>query len=180
MVVPVEGQEFRHGEGQPGRDEALDGRVVGQVEEHDHVVEHAAGLEGLAEDVGHVVLHPHGREDDGEALSRLLLPQEPGLAHDLGRQFVVGQAAHGEDGELLPPHQGVHAVDGGDPRLDELLGIGAGRGVDGLAVDVAARLAHRQGAAVQGLAHAVQDAPQQVRGHRHRQGRAGEAHPGFL
>ena len=111
---------------------------------------------------------------------RALFPREPGLAHDLGRQLVVRQAAHGEDGELLPPDQGVHAVDGRDPRLDELLGIGAGRGVDGLAVDVAAGLPHRQGAAVQGLAHAVEDAPQKVGGHRHRQRAAGEAHPGFL
>ena len=149
----------------------------GQVEEHDHVVEHAAGLEGLPEDIGHVVLHPHGRKHDGEAP---LFPQEPGLAHDLGRQLVVRQAAHGEDGELLPPHQGVHAVDGRDPRLDELLGIGAGRGVDGLAVDVAAGFPHRRRAAVQGLAHAVEDAAQQVGGHRRRQGAAGETHPGFL
>ena len=177
VVVPVEGQVLRHGQGQAGGDEPLDGRVVRQVEEHDHVVEHAAGFEGLAEEVGHVVLHPHGRKDDGEAL---LFPREPGLAHDLGRQFVVRQAAHGEDGELLPPDQGVHAIDGRDPRLDELLGIGPGRGIDGLAVDVAAGLAHRQRAAVQGLAHAVEDPPQKICRHRHRQRAAGKTHPSFL
>ncbi len=107
-------------------------------------------------------------------------PQEPGLAHDLGRQLVVGQPAHGEDGELLAPHQGVHAVDGGNARLDELLGIGAGRGVDGLAVDVPLVFPHRHRAPIQGPAHAVEDASQKIGGDRDGQGATGEAHPGLL
>ena len=60
-----------------------------------------------------------------------------GLTGDLGRQLGVGQAAGGEDGQLLPPHQGVQPVNGGNPRLDKLLGIVPGRRVRRAVVDIA-------------------------------------------
>jgi len=98
-VVAVEGQELRHRQGQAGVISRSMAGSFARLRNMTTLFEHAAGFEGLTKEVGHVVLHPHGRKDDGEAR---LFPREPGLAHDLGRQLVVRQAAHGEDGELLP------------------------------------------------------------------------------
>ena len=54
------------------------------------------------------------------------------LAGDLRGEARVRQAGAGEDGQLLPADERVEQVDGGDARLDELVGIVAGdRGSSG-------------------------------------------------
>ena len=82
--------------------------------------------------------------------------QHLGLPGDLGGQGRMGQAGAGEDGQLLSPHQGVQPVDGGDARLDKLVGVVPGGGVHGQAVDVPVLVGQDGGAAVDGLAHAVE------------------------
>ena len=77
----------------------------------------------------------------------------------------MGQAGAGEDGQLLAAHQGIQAVDGGDARLDELVGVVPGGGVHGQAVDVPVLLGQDLRAAVDGLAHAVEHPAQHVAGH---------------
>jgi hypothetical protein len=76
----------------------------------------------------------------------------------------VRQAGAGEYRQLLAADQGVQAVDGGNAGLDELGGVVAGGGVHGQAVDVAVSLGQYLGAAVDGLAHAVEDAAQHILG----------------
>ena len=50
-----------------------------------------------------------------------------GLARDLRGQLVVRQARAGEDGQLLPTDQRIHAVDGRDAGLDQVAGIDLAR-----------------------------------------------------
>ena len=66
----------------------------------------------------------------------------------------MGQAGAGEDGQLLPAHQRIQSVNGGNTGLDELVRIVTGGGVHGKAVDVPVRLGQNGGAAVNGNAHA--------------------------
>ena len=74
-------------------------------------------LEVAHEELRDVVLDAHAGEDDGELD---VLAQELGLADDLRGDLVVRQAVAAEDRQLLPAHQRVHAVDGGDAGLDEV------------------------------------------------------------
>ncbi len=87
----------------------------------------------------------------------------------------MGQAGAGEDGQLLPADQGVQPVDGGDARLDELVGVVPGRRVHGQAVDVPVLLGQDLRAAVDGPAHAVEHPAQHVGGHAQLQRMAQEA-----
>ncbi len=75
----------------------------------------------------------------------------------------MGQAAAGEQRQLLAAHEAVHQVDGRDARLDEIARQGAPGRIDGHAVD--AQAAHRRyrRLAVDRAAHAVEDATQHVR-----------------
>ncbi len=90
-----------------------------------------------------------------------------------------GRPGPREDGQLLPAHQGVQAVDGRDAGLDEVGGIVASEGIDGAAVDVQFLLRDDARALVDGTPQAVEDPAQDVLAHRQLQALAGEAHPGF-
>ena len=92
----------------------------------------------------------------------------------------MGQAGPAENWQLLAPDQGVQSVDGGDARLDELVGVVPGGGVHGQAVDVPVLLGQNLRAAVDGLAHAVEHPAQHVAGHAQLEGVAQEAHLGLL
>jgi hypothetical protein len=176
VVVQVVGQVFGGGQGRARGEQALDHRLVGQVEEHHHLVEHAAFLEAFLEEAGVGVGGAEGGEHHHEF--RGFLAQQLGLAHDLGGHPVMGQAAAGEDGQLLAPGQGVHAVDGGNAGLDELTRIGSGGRVQRLAVHVAAVGGNDWGAAIPGQAGAVEHAAEDVPRHRQLEGLVQEAHPG--
>src|SRR5699024_5257229 len=63
-----ESQVFGRGERHLRRDQTFHDRVIGQVQEHYHVVGYAALLKGTAEELRHVVFDAHRREDDGELL----------------------------------------------------------------------------------------------------------------
>ena len=168
----IVGQILRRGDGHTGGGDTLDGRVVGQVDEGDGPLD-GAGLSEIAdEEVRLLEGDAHGGEDHGELF---VGTQHPRLTGDLGRQLGVGQAAAGEHGELLAPDQGVQAVDGGHAGLDELGRIVPGGGVHGVAVDVEMLLRDQGGAAVLGLAHAVEDPAQHIGGHVQLDGPAHEA-----
>ena len=66
--VALVGQVFRRGQRAPGRDDPLDGRVVGKGKEHDDIGKNAACLEGIDEEPRHVVLDAHGGEHHDEWL----------------------------------------------------------------------------------------------------------------
>ena len=77
----------------------------------------------------------------------------------------MGQTGAGEYRQLLTADQGVQSVDGADAGLDKFGRIVAGGRVHGLAVDVPVFVGDDIRAAVNGTAHAVEDAAQHGRGH---------------
>ena len=85
------------------------------------------------------------------------------------------QAGAGEYGQLLAADQGVQAVNRGDAGLDELGGVRARGGVHGQAVYVAVCVGEYRRAAVNGLAHAVEDAAEHILAHAQLQRVAEEA-----
>ena len=74
------------------------------------------------------------------------------------------QSGSGENGQLLAADHGVHAVDGADAGLDELVGIVARIGIHGQSVHVDVFLGDDGRAAVDGIAAAVEDAAEHVFG----------------
>ena len=158
--ILLEGQVLRGGEGHAGCGDTLHGGVVGQVGEQHRPVDGAGAAELLDEEVGLLKGDADGGEHHGEVAR--VVPQHLGLPGDLGGQLGVGQAAGGEDGQLLAPHQGVQPVDGGDAGLDEFLGVAAGGGVHGQAVDVVPPVGEDLRPAVDGPAQAVEHPAQHV------------------
>ena len=75
-------------------------------------------------------------EDDGE--SRFAGPSQPRVLRDVAGDAVVRHAAGGEQRQLLPAHQAVHQVDGGDAGFDEVPRQLARGGIDRDAVDAQA------------------------------------------
>ena len=63
----------------------------------------------------------------------------------------MGKSSGGEDGNFLSAGDGVHDVDGRDSGLDHGLGVVAGGGVDGLAVDVEVGLGEDLGGVIDDL-----------------------------
>ena len=86
------------------------------------------------------------------------------------------QAGGRKDRQLLAADEGVQAVDGGHAGLDELCRVGAGCRVHRQAVDVAVLLGEDRRAAVDGLAHAVEDAAEHILAHAQLQRVAEKAH----
>ena len=177
MHILLKGQVLRSGEGHPGGGDTLHGGVIGQVGEQHSAVDGAGALKLLDEELGLLEGDADGGEHHGEICA--LVPQHLGLTGDLGGQVGVGQAGAGEDGQLLAAHQGVQAVDGGNARLDELIGVVPGGGVHGQAVNVPVLLGQNGGAAVDGHAHAVEHPAQHIAGHAQLEGVAQEAHLGL-
>ena len=173
MHALLKGQVLRGGQGHTGGGDTLDGGVVGKVGEEHGAVDGAGALELADEELGLLEGDADGGEHHGEVGGRVA--QHLGLTGDLGRQVGVGQAGAGEDGQLLAADQGVQAVDGGNAGLDELVGVVTGGGVHGQAVDVPVLLGQDVGAAVDGLAHAVEDTAKHIAGNAQLQGVAQEA-----
>mmetsp|Transcript_62503 Transcript_62503/g.167417 ORF Transcript_62503/g.167417 Transcript_62503/m.167417 type:complete len:335 (+) Transcript_62503:537-1541(+) len=184
VLLPLVGEVLRGGEGQAGGDDALDGGVVGEVQEQDDVLHGAVLLKIVLKKPCRLHVHPHGPEHNrkiirGVVLGVLLLHQ-PGLPADLGGDLVVGQAGGGEQGELLPAHDTVHGVQGGDPGLDHLLGVDTRLGVDGGAVDIQVVLGEHRRPLVQGLPRPVEGPADHLVGDGHLEGVSGELHVGVL
>ena len=159
MHVLLKGQVFGRGERHTRGGDTLDCGVVGEVREDDGTVYGAGAAEVLDEVLALLKGDADGGEHDGEVLVRA---EDSRLAGYLRGQRRVRQAGAGEDGQFLAADQGVQAVYRGYARLDELGGVGAGGGVHGQAVNVAVRVGQDLRAAVDGLAHAVEDAAQHI------------------
>ncbi len=160
VQVALVGEVLGGGEGEAGRDDALDGGVVGQVQKERGALHGPALLEVVAEEAGRLHVHAHGAEHDGEVLlvpvHRVLLLHQRRLPGDLRRHLVVRQAGRREDRDLLPARHRVHHVDRRDPRLDHRLRVVARRRVDGLPVDVQVRLGQHLRRRVDHLARPVE------------------------
>ena len=157
-------QVFRHGEGHLRGDQTFHHRVVCQVQEHGHMVRHAAFFEGVAEEIRYVVFYAHGGKYDGEFFIGII-PQRR-LLYDLGRQLVVGKSVPGEDRKLLPADQGGQSVDGGDAGADIVSRVLSAHRVERQAVHVPLQGGDDGAQVVDGLADAVEGAAQHIRGER--------------
>ena len=155
----LKGQVLRGGEGHPGGGDALHGGVVGQVGEQDRAVNGAGALELADKKLRLLKGDANGRKDHSEVGVAV---QHLSLAGNLSRQRRVGQAGAGEDGQLLSADQSVQSVDGGDPRLNELVWVVPGGWVHGQTVDVPVFVRQDGGAAIDGLAHAVEHPAQHI------------------
>ena len=171
--VAVERQVLRRGEGHARDRDALDHRVVGQVDEQHGPLDGSGAPKILHEEVGFLEGDAHRREHHRE---RLLAVQRPRLARDLRRQLGVRQSGPRKNRQLLAAHQGQVAVDGRNAGLDELLGKVARVGIDRRAVDVAELLRDHVAGVIQRFADAVQDPSQHLARHPCHHPLAGEAH----
>ena len=176
--VQVKGQVFGGGERRARGEQALDHRLVGQVEEHHHLVQHAAFLEAFLEETRVGVRGAEGGEHHHEF--RGGFSQQLRLAHDLRRHPVMRQAAAGEDRQLLAAGERVHAVNGGNASLDELARIGAGGGVERFAVDVAAVTGNDRRTPVARQAGAIEHAAKEIARDRQLERLIQETYPGAL
>ena len=116
MHMLLKGQIFRHGQRHLRSDETLHHRIVGQIQEHGHVVGHAALLKGMPEEVRHVMLDAHGGKNDGKLLIRVLAQRR--LFYNLGGQLIMWQTVAGENRQLLSADQRCQSVDGGDSGVN--------------------------------------------------------------
>ena len=162
MHVLLKRQIFSGGQGHAGRGDTLHGGVIGQVGEQHGALDGAGALELADEELRLLKGDADGGEHHGEVGA---VVQHLGLTGDLGCQIGVGQAGAGENRQLLAADQGVQTVDGADARLDKLIGVVAGGGIHGQAVDVHVLVGQQGRAAVDRLAHAVEHAAQHVRRH---------------
>ena len=155
----VEGEVFRGGKGHARGGNALDGRIVSEVQEQHRTLDRSGAGEVGHEKIGFLKGDADRRENDGKLA---VLGQHPGLAGDLRRKLRVRQAGAGEDRQLLAAHQGVKAVDGGNAGLNKLGRVIAGGGVHRGAVDIDVFDRQDVGAAVNRFAETVKDAAEHV------------------
>ena len=176
MHVLLEGQVLGRCQRHTRGGDALDGGVVGQVGKDDGTVDCAGAAELVDEELALLEGDADGGEHDGEVL---VGAEHSGLTGYLRGQRGVRQAGAGEYGQLLAADQGVQAVDSGDAGLYKLGGVSAGSGVHRQAVYVAVGVGQYLGAAVDGLAHAVEYAAEHVLADAQLQRVAEEAHLGL-
>ena len=169
----VECQVFRSGQRHTGGGDSFHGRIVCQVDEQNGTVDGAGAAEFFHEVFRFFKGDADGGKDDGE-VGRTPV-QNLCLTGDLGGQLVMGQAGAGEDGQLLTTNQGVQAVNGGDARLDEFVGVVTGGGVHSQTVDVPMGFRQDGGAIVDGVAHAGKDTTEHIAGDCQLQGTPQEA-----
>ena len=162
LHIHFKGKEFSGRQGDARRDEALDGGVVGQIEEHHRAGQRPRGLELVDEERRLALGDAHGREHDGELL---LAAQDLGLPGDLRGNLVVRQSRAAKDGKFLSPHQRVQAVDRRDAGLNELLRTLPGDGIDGRSDDRQPLFGDERRQSVDRLAQAAEPAADHLLGY---------------
>mmetsp|Transcript_62504 Transcript_62504/g.167420 ORF Transcript_62504/g.167420 Transcript_62504/m.167420 type:complete len:421 (+) Transcript_62504:365-1627(+) len=145
---------------QSRRHDTLDGGIVGQVQEQNHVLHGPVLLEIVLEESSGLHVHSHGTKHNREVVSRVilrvLLLHKTRLSANLGRDLVVRQTGRREQRQLLPSHNRVHGVQSGHTRLNHLLRVDTSLRVDRSSVDVQVVLRQHSGPLVQRLARSVE------------------------
>ena len=172
--VQLEGQVLGGGQGHARRGDALDGRVVGQVDEQDRALDGArcARKSLMKKSASSKVMPMAANTTANVSPACSTLAWRAIWAASRG----VRQTGAGEDRQLLAAHQRVEPVDGGDAGLDELVREIAGVRVDRGAVDVEHLLRDDLRAAVDGPPDAVEDPAEHVRRDAQLQPLAQESH----
>ena len=118
-------------------------------------------LHGAAESFGGVVRNADTDKHDGEGAAALDRASRAFCAISLANA-VMRQAAGGEQRQLLPAHQAIHQIDGGEAGLDEIAGQFALGRIERHSVDPQTFIAGDRRAAIGRLADTVEDAAQQA------------------
>ena len=176
LHIFLEGQILGGGQRHTRRCNTLDSRVVGEVREHDRAVDGAGAAELLNEVLGFLEGDADRGKDNREVFT---VAQHSCLTRDLRGQRCMRQAGRGEDRQLLAADEGVQTVNGRDAGLDELCRVGACRRVHRQAVDIEMLFRQDLRAAVDRLAHAVEDAAKHILGNAELQRVAKEANLGL-
>ena len=176
MHILFAGEVFGGGERHARGGDALNGRIVRQIHEQHRALDGARAPEIADEEIRLFKRDADRTEHHGEIVR--LLAEHFRLAGDLRSQVCVRQARAGEHRQFLPAHQRVQPIDGGNARLDELIGIIARSRVDGRAVHIQAHFGDQFRAAVARAAHAVEHAAEHVHGNGQLDGMAQKARSG--
>lgn len=103
--------------------------IVGQVEEESDTLHTAVLLKISGEEAAGLQVDTHGTKDNGEIVLVSIvytfgrLSNQASLSTNLGGNFVVWETRRGEDGNLLPPGNRVHGIDGRDTSGDHFFGV---------------------------------------------------------
>ena len=173
MHILLKSQIFRSGQSHFRCTDTLYGRVVCQVYEYDRTVDRACRLKVIDKVFRVLERNTDSGKNNGEFGIRAAYLR---LTRNLYRKVCVGQTGSGENRQLLPANQRIQAVNRGNARLNELSGVFPCRRINGRAVDVQTFFGNDFGAAVHGLAHAIEYASQNVRGNAEIQALAKETH----
>ena len=163
MHFLLERQILGGGQRHARRRDTFHGGVVGQIGEEYRSVNGTRAAELAHEKFRFLERDTDSREHHREV--RALVAQHFRLTGNLRGKVGMREAGAGENRQFLPANQRVQAVDSGDARLNKFVGVVAGGGVHGEAVNVAVLLREDVGAAVDRLSHAVEHAPEHVAGY---------------
>ncbi len=176
VEVPLEGEVLGDGQRHPRREQSLDRRIVGQIEEQDGPVELSRLLQVRTKEGSLAMRDAHCGEDDHEVL--MLGATDRRSCRDIGGELIGRQSEPREDRQLLTAHQRVEPVDRRDAGLDELGRIATGRRIDRQPVHVPEVLRHDGGAAIDRHTRAVEHPPEDIEPNSDPSRVSSEPHPG--
>ncbi len=177
MHITLKRQILRHRKRHLRRNQTLYHRVIGQIQEHTHMVRHAALLKSLAEKLRNIMLDAHRPKHHGKILIR---PVPKGrLFHNLRRQLVMGKPVPRKNRKLLPPNQRGQPVNGRDSRPDIIPWILPADRIQRQAVHVSLLGRPNRPKPVNRHPDAVKRTPQHFRGNRHLHGMSGQPRMGI-
>lgn len=134
MHILFKCQILRHGKGHLRGNQPFHHRIVRHVQEHNHMVGHAAFLKGAFKIFRHIIFYTHSGKNNSKFFVGTV--SQRGLTHNLCRQLVMGKTVSGENRQLLPSDQCGQPVDSRNTCTDIVTGIFSSYRVQGLAVHV--------------------------------------------
>mmetsp|Transcript_34043 Transcript_34043/g.50535 ORF Transcript_34043/g.50535 Transcript_34043/m.50535 type:complete len:228 (-) Transcript_34043:1446-2129(-) len=155
MQVTLVGQILSGGKRQTGRNNTLNGRIIGQVQEQGSTLHSTTFLEVSTEETGGLHVDTHSSKDNSEVLlvtiDSVLLLHQRGLTRNLSGDLVMRKTGSREDRNLLSTGNGVHHIDSRDTGLDHGFRVITRRGVNGLSIDIKVGLSKDLGGRINDL-----------------------------
>mmetsp|Transcript_7860 Transcript_7860/g.10304 ORF Transcript_7860/g.10304 Transcript_7860/m.10304 type:complete len:283 (+) Transcript_7860:776-1624(+) len=166
-----------------GRNNTLNGRVIGQVQEQSSTL-HGTGLfKVTAEETGGFHVHTHGTKHDGKvffvSIHGVFLLHQRGLTGNLSSYFIVRQTSSRENGNFLTAGDGVHDIDSRNTSLDHSLGVITRRRVNRLTIDIKISFSQYLGSLINHFTRTVEGATKHFFGNTHFQHISGKLALGF-
>ena len=154
MFASIEGEILRHRESDPRGQHPLNDWIICEVQEECEIACRSARFEPVTYEVGVAVGQPHRDDDHLERLA-----DDVRLRGDLDRQLEVRQPSTGEHRQLLSAHKRCQGIDAGQSREDRVARNVADSRVQRRTLHRAVQFGEHWRSAVEGLAHAVPNAP---------------------